>query len=149
MGRDKVVRATPDLYGMRPKGAVMLAAQVFAQILGLEAIRAPGTDAHISRRMFAFLRLKKRIIHADYGQFWEELGGSTLGEGDYVVPTVPQVRDLAAVKPNKRAEWKKRHALNEQLVREMHAVLAAMAGGSVAPVPAGRARLSSGGVSAF
>ena len=124
MGRDEVVRATKDLFGLRPKGAVMLAAQAFAQALGLSAIRAPGNEGHISQRGFRKLR-EKRKIHADYGQFWEEIGGMRIADEEYRIPVVPQVRDAAEVKPHKRSEWKKRQAISEQLALDLRAALAA------------------------
>lgn len=126
VGRDEVVKATRDLYGLRPKGAVLLAAQCFAQMLGLTAIRAPGNEGHISQRGLSFLKLNKRTIHADYGQFWEELGGTNIGGDEYTIPVVPQVRDVNEVKPNKRSEWKKRQALSEQLASEMTAMLTSL-----------------------
>lgn len=126
IGRDEVVKATRDLYGLRPKGAVLLAAQCFAQMLGLTAIRAPGNEGHISQRGLSFLKLNKRTIHADYGQFWEELGGTKLSGDEYTIPVVPQVRDVNEVKPNKRSEWKKRQSLSEQLATDMTATLSAL-----------------------
>lgn len=115
MGRDEVVKATKDLFGLRPKGAVMLAAQTFASALGLTALRAPGNEAHISQQGLKRLR-SKRKIYADYGQFWEELGGTKIADEEYTIPVIPQVRDVSEVKPHKRSEWKKRQAISEALV---------------------------------
>jgi len=107
LGRDEVVKATRDLYGLRPKGAVMLAAQTVARMLGATALRAPGNEGHISQRGFRRLR-SKRKIYADYGQFWEEIGGvphATVSD-EYTIPVISPVRDIGEVKPNKRSEWK-------------------------------------------
>ena len=123
MGRDDVVKATKDLYGMRPKGAVMLAAQCFAQALQLTAIRAPGNEGHISQRGVNRMRAKRKI-YADYGQFWEEIGGVKMDGDEYTLPVVPQVRDVSEVKPHKRSEWKKRQAVSEELATQMRAALA-------------------------
>lgn len=125
MGRDEVVKATKDLFGLRPKGAVMLAAQAFAREMGLTALRAPSNEGHISQRGFRTYRAKRKI-YADYGQFWEEIGGTKLGEAEYHIPTEPQVRDLAEVKPHKRSEWKKRQAISEALAAEVGTVLTSL-----------------------
>ena len=125
MGRDEVVKATRDLFGLRPKGAVMLSAQAFAREMGLTALRAPGNEGHISQRGFRRLS-RKRKIYADYGQFWEEIGGSKIGEGEYTIPVAPEVRDISEVKPHKRSEWKKRQALSEQLATDMLATLSGL-----------------------
>ena len=125
MGRDEVVKATRDLYGMRPKGAVMLAAQCLSQMLGLTAIRAPGNEGHISQRGLNRIRAKRKI-YADYAQFWEEIGGVKLEGDEYALPVIPLVRDVNDVKPNKRSEWKKRQAIAEQLAAEMTATLSAL-----------------------
>lgn len=122
LGRDEVVRATKDLYGLRPKGAVMLLAQGFAQYMGLMALRAPGNEGHISQRGFRRMR-KKRMIYADYGQFWEEIGGEKIAPEEYRIPVIPQVRDIAEVKPHKRSEWKKRQAISEELMGQLRATL--------------------------
>ena len=122
MGRDAVVKATRDLFGLRPKGAVILAAQCLAQQLGLTALRAPGSEGHISQRGIRWLRAKRKI-YADYGQFWEEIGGTRISDEEYRLPVTPQVRDVSEVKPHKRSEWKKRQALSEQLMTQMRAAL--------------------------
>lgn len=125
-GRDEVVKATKELFGLRPKGAVILALQCFAQQLGITSIHAPGNEGHISQRGNSFLKLNKRVIYADYGQFWEEIGGSKTGDEEYLLPITPQVRDVSEVKPHKRSEWKKRQALSEQLSADVAAALAAL-----------------------
>ena len=125
LGRDEIVKATRELYGLRPKAAVMLVAQTVARMLGLTALRAPGNEGHISQRGFRRLR-SKRKIYADYGQFWEEIGGTALAAEEYRIPVEPQVRDISEVKPHKRSEWKKRQALSEQLTRETLATLQAL-----------------------
>ncbi len=122
LGRDEVVRATRDLFGLRPKGGVMLAAQTFAQMMGLAALRAPDNVGHISQRSFRRLR-NKRKIYADYGQFWEEVGGIAVAEHEYRIPITPLVRDMSEVKPHKRSEWKKRQALSEDLMAQVTAAL--------------------------
>ncbi len=125
LGRDEIVKATRELYGLRPKAAVMLVAQAVARMLGLTALRAPGNEGHISQRGFRRLR-SKRKIYADYGQFWEEIGGTALAAEEYRIPVEPQVRDISEVKPHKRSEWKKRQALSEQLTSETLATLQAL-----------------------
>jgi uncharacterized protein VirK/YbjX len=125
MGRDEVVKATKDLFGMRPKGAVVLAAQCLAQMLELTVIRAPGNEGHISQRGINRIRAKRKI-YADYGQFWEEIGGVKLDGDEYALPVIPQVRDVGDVKPHKRSEWKKRQAIAEELATQMNATLGAL-----------------------
>ncbi len=130
LGRDEIVKATRDLYGLRPKGAVLLALQAFAQALQLTAIHAPGNEGHISQRGLRRLR-EKRKIYADYGQFWEEIGGVKIGAEEYRLPIIPLVRSIEEVKQNKRSEWKKRQALSEQIATETTATLARLSHGTV------------------
>lgn len=127
MGRDEVVKATRDCYGLRPKGAVMLVAQTLAQHLGLTALYGPGNEEHISQRGLKKIS-KKRKIHADYAEFWEEIGGAhqTQAGDEYVIPIIPQVRDISEVKQNKRSEWKKRQALSEAMVAQVWMTLGAL-----------------------
>ncbi|MES2984374.1 MAG: DUF535 family protein [Pseudomonadota bacterium] len=125
IGRDEIVFATRDLFGLRPKGAVLLAAQTFCRELGLGALRAPGNEGHISQRGFRRLR-SKRKIYADYGQFWDEVGGTMLRAGEYLLPIEPLVRDVSEVKRHKRSEWKKRQVVSEALTASVAAVLTEM-----------------------
>lgn len=125
LGRDEVVRATRDCYGLRPKGAVMLVAQTFAQTLGLTALYAPSNEGHISQRGLKKIS-KKRKIHADYAEFWEEIGGVSIMDEEYSIPVIPQVRDASEVKPNKRSEWKKRQALSEAMMEQVRTSLASL-----------------------
>lgn len=122
MGRDEVVKTTRDCYGLRPKGAVLMAAQILAQHFGLTALRAPGNEGHISQRGLNRIRAKRKI-HADYGEFWLELGGEKISEEEYSIPVTPLVRDISEVKQNKRSEWKKRQALSEQLQNDVRTAL--------------------------
>lgn len=125
LGRDDIVRATRDLNGLRPKGAVLFAAQRLAIAMGATALRAPSSEGHISQNRLGSFQ-KKRKIHADYGQFWEEVGGTRLGDTEYVLPLVSPVRDISEVKRDKRREWKKRQAFIEQLGESTAAALDAM-----------------------
>ncbi len=125
LGRDDIVRATRDLNGLRPKGAVLFAAQRLAQLAGLSGLRAPSNEGHISSNRLGSFQ-KKRRIHADYGQFWEEIGGSKLSDTEYVLPLVSPVRDISEVKRDKRREWKKRQAFFEQIGEDVATAIAAM-----------------------
>jgi uncharacterized protein len=122
LGRDEIVRATRELYGLRPKAAVLIAAQVIAQNLSITALRAPSTEGHISQRIWGKISIKRRI-HADYGGFWQEVGGVVCADAEYTLPITMPKRDVQQVKAHKRKEWLRRQTMSESLEKQIQELL--------------------------
>jgi uncharacterized protein VirK/YbjX len=74
-GSDKrrIVAATRDLSGLRPKAAVFLGVQAFAFATGCTQIHAVSNALHTIGEKGRRYRLAK--MHADYDAFWRERGG--------------------------------------------------------------------------
>jgi uncharacterized protein VirK/YbjX len=73
-----VIDATRDLYGLRPKDAVFLAARAMAQALSLEAVHAVSDANHVLKR----LQDKSKFSH--YDAYWLERGGAADGPFGFV-----------------------------------------------------------------
>jgi uncharacterized protein VirK/YbjX len=107
-----IVAATRELWGLRPKQAVLEAAYALAEVLGVGAIKAVSRRAHAIRRRFA----GREVIKADYDGFWREMSGVPDGEGAFDLPSARPRRAEAEVRPGKRSAWRARQALIASIV---------------------------------
>jgi len=73
VSKTDVVAATRALKGLRPKAAVVLAAQAFADCAGCDAILAVSNTNQLINLRQKRTRLRKL---ADYDSFWRERGGA-------------------------------------------------------------------------
>ena len=87
--KQMVVTATRDLFGLRPKDAVLLAALAVAQSIGVrEAWAVPGRlHTHNARS-----QKHRERLHADYDAYWRERGARGDARGGWVfqVPSMPR-----------------------------------------------------------
>lgn len=107
---ESIRQATRDLSGLRPKQAVLLAVRAFAVHYGIDAIVGVPNDAHVS---LARRRTRGRV-NMDYDRFWQEMGGVRLGN-DYWLTAMPSRRSLADIDSRKRAQYRRRYALEDAL----------------------------------
>ena len=101
--KQRVVDATKDLHGWRPKGAVFDVLYGVVRALRIRHIEALATANHP-------LRQAKRAFVADNDAFWQEM---TLGQtpmGDFILPIVANERSVEEVAAKKRKDWLKRQA---------------------------------------
>lgn len=117
-GREAVKQATQDMHGLRPKQAVLTALYAFMRSYGIARIHAVANDSHIH---CARWRSRRRIA-ADYDGFWVEMGGVRQHDG-FVLPEGPQRKTLAEIPSRKRAQYRRRHELEDQLTTQMRASL--------------------------
>ena len=70
--KGRVVKATRDLAGLRPKMAVFVAASALAAAAGATNLRAVSNDTHTIN---ADATYQRKRLHADYDAFWLERQG--------------------------------------------------------------------------
>ena len=83
-GKRAIIDATRDLRGLRPKAAVIIAAQAFAARADCKVILAVSDANHIIRVQSKKMLCKKA---AEYDAFWQERGGLSHGFLGYELPT--------------------------------------------------------------
>src|ERR1017187_858275 len=128
LGRDDIVQATRELNGLRPKHAVLHAACVVSEWLGIHKMIAPGRSDHISQRAWRKF-LPKRKIHADYDSFWEEFGAVGIAAGDYELRLPLPRRTLEEVASKRRKEWSRRYERLDALSGDIRATIESLARG--------------------
>lgn len=105
------VLATKELFGLRPKDALVHAAYALAERLGIENLMAITNAGHFRHAAWR----KKTGWYADYDSFWEELGGVRVAGDFFLLPKIRARRSIEEVAPAKRSAWRARYALVDQI----------------------------------
>lgn len=110
--KDKIVAATRDLDGLRPKRIVLEAAIGLAIWLNTPCVTAIADKNHVSQN----LKKWRRKIHADYNIFWQEFDAPQNEAGDFIL-TVPLPRhDISALPAKKRKPKERRYQRLDELL---------------------------------
>lgn len=106
-------QATKACYGIFPKRILVEVAGQLAIASGVRRIRAVSDKTHIfSRTRYRFS--KQKNMHASYDEFWQSLGGTE--ESCLFQVNIPLERkELASVASKKRAEYRRRYELFDQI----------------------------------
>jgi uncharacterized protein VirK/YbjX len=97
-GKERVISATRDLSGLRPKMAVFVAASVFARLVGASSLLAVSNRTHTINADAWYQR--SRLV-ADYDAFWIERGGSP-SEVGFQIPLNLEPRSSCAGRNQQR-----------------------------------------------
>lgn len=111
-------QATRDLHGLRPKQALLVALYALAAHSGIRQLLGVPNDAHIYQDN---ARTRGRV-RADFDDFWEEMGATRVG-ADYRLPASLPRKPIEAVPSHKRAQYRRRYALEQALEISLQEVL--------------------------
>ena len=114
--KQRVVDATRDLNGLRPKGAVLSAFYDIAHVFGANTVDAVGMANHP-------LNDRRHAVFADNDAFWAEQGAVAVASGDFQLPLVPPQRAFEDVPAKKRKDWLARNALRESVTAQVAPLL--------------------------
>ncbi len=117
---DNIRHLTRLMQGLRPPSLLVFVAQALCRSLGLSTLRAVTTQGHI----FAGSG-RARLVRFDYDGFWREHGGTPL-QGDALLvglPVRPELRAEADIPSRKRALYRRRFEMLEQLERSLNDTL--------------------------
>ncbi|CNE02840.1 DUF535 domain-containing protein [Yersinia mollaretii] len=106
--------STKACHGLFPKRLVLEAACGLAKLMGVTQIVAVGNATHIYQN-WRYRAKKKDKLHADYDSFWCSLGGQQCAKGHFSLPTQIARKPLEDIASKKRAEYRRRYQLLEQL----------------------------------
>ena len=115
-GKQRIVDATKDLAGLRPKGAVLSAFYDIAGVFGVTVIEAVGMKNHP-------LNDRRHAVFADNDAFWREQGAMLTASGDFRLPLVAPQRAFEEVPAKKRKDWLARNALRGTVSDQIAQVL--------------------------
>jgi uncharacterized protein VirK/YbjX len=105
--RELVVSLTRDMHGLRPKALLLFALQQIAALWHFNRLRAVSNRTRVHRT--------DSSIKADYDEFWVDSGGRLEADGNFTLPVAFITREPAGIKPNKRALYRRRYAMLDEL----------------------------------
>ncbi|WP_288831106.1 DUF535 family protein [uncultured Paraburkholderia sp.] len=113
--RERVRDATKTCHGLRPKAAVMEALCELCRLLNIPVLAAVAKSSHVSHA-------RDEGFHADYDAFWREMGGVECG-ARFILPRILHHREIGQVPSNKRAAFRRKHALIAEVLAQIQASL--------------------------
>lgn len=105
---------TKACHGLFPKRLVLEATCCLAELMGITHIIAVGNATHIYQN-WRYRAKKRDKLHADYDNFWISLGGEQCSEGHFNLPARIARKPIEDIASKKRAEYRRRYQLLEQL----------------------------------
>ena len=110
-GTDKnIIKDTSKaLFGLRPKGLLLLVLQELAGQWNIPALLGVGNMIHTSRHP-AYTLNHSRQFDIVYDEFWQEAGGVRRRDGFFNLPLRFLERPLSAIEPHKRSLYRQRYA---------------------------------------
>ncbi|CAM3302676.1 conserved hypothetical protein [Xenorhabdus nematophila ATCC 19061] len=121
----EVIRhATKECYGLFPKRLLIEAICRFAGHVGCEQIMAVSNETHIYRSIRYWHKKKNQMV-ADYNAFWESLSGIRKENNDFHLPSIIERKSLDDIPSKKRAEYRRRYQLLDELENSIKVSLTA------------------------
>ncbi|MGT3349361.1 VirK/YbjX family protein [Yersinia enterocolitica] len=105
---------TKACHGLFPKRLVLEATCCLAELMGITQIIAVGNATHVYQN-WRYRAKKRDKLHADYDNFWVSLGGEQCSEGHFNLPARIARKPIENIASKKRAEYRRRYQLLEQL----------------------------------
>jgi hypothetical protein len=115
---EEIQQATKECHGLFPKRLALEGICTLAHHLGIQQIVAVGNATHIYQN-WRYHSKKKDQLHADYDQFWISMGGKMLESGYFLLPEQIARKPIDEVVSKKRAEYRRRYQLLDELEQGM------------------------------
>ena len=123
-GQQLIRQATRACYGVFPKKMLLDTLRVIAMQCGVSSLRAVGNKSHVFMKLRYFFSKKEHFV-ANYDEFWSSVGG-TLGKHNlFSLPLTSARKNLEDVASKKRAEYRKRYALLDDVENQIMCTLGA------------------------
>lgn len=114
--------ATKACHGLFPKRLLVEAAMALGASLAVQQILAVSNDTHIYKSL-RYRKKKQGKLHADYDSFWLSLGGERHAQGDFSLPLTMPRKEMEEIASKKRAEYRRRYALQDSLQTQLSQAL--------------------------
>ncbi|OKP03453.1 VirK/YbjX family protein [Xenorhabdus eapokensis] len=114
--------ATKECYGLFPKRLLIEAICRFADHMNCEQILAASNETHIYRSIRYWHKKKNQMV-ADYNSFWESLSGIRKENNEFHLPSFIERKSLDEIPSKKRAEYRRRYQLLDDLENNIKASL--------------------------
>jgi uncharacterized protein VirK/YbjX len=115
---DLIRQATRELHGLRPKQAVVIALYAITAAYELDHVRAVTRSDHVYQSHWR----RRARVQADYDAYWAELGGVADGSA-WRLPAHLSRKAVEDIASKKRSQYRRRHALEDQLTDQVRAAI--------------------------
>jgi uncharacterized protein VirK/YbjX len=114
----KIRHVTNECHGIQPRLLLISALRMLSACIDVDTIEAVSTDNHI----YKALRYRyKKSISASYDTLWEMVLGEKLSCGNYNIPIPSARKPLEAYPSKKRAEYRHRFELIDEMQKQIDA----------------------------
>lgn len=114
VSRDVIKQATRACHGLFPKRVLMEALLTLAKQTRITAIFAVSDEGHVFRAL-RYRLSKGRHFHASYDEFWESLDAKKVSPFCWQLPLAIKRKSLDDIASKKRAEYRRRFELLDQI----------------------------------
>lgn len=111
------------MHGLWPKVFIVYAAQEIARSLGISHLYGISEAIHSHRKKRMIYIPSRHALAFDYNGLWEEVGGVAAQEGWFDLPLAMERRPYEEMKSNKRAMYKRRYALLDDISEQITTAL--------------------------
>ncbi len=115
-GKEIIKRLTHQCFGLRPKALILELVRLFAIAIECELLLAVTNKSHV----YQARKKRHQRIKCSYGALWSEYSASEFNEKFVCLPLDSTYKPLEIVKSKKRAMYRRRYQLLEEL---KHAIL--------------------------
>jgi uncharacterized protein VirK/YbjX len=116
----EIQQTTKECHGLFPKRLALEGVCALARHLDIHHVVAVGNATHIYQN-WRYKSKKQAQLHADYDQFWVSMGGKPLGSGYFLLPERIARKPIDEIASKKRAEYRRRYQLLDELEQGMAA----------------------------
>jgi uncharacterized protein VirK/YbjX len=103
---------TKAAFGLRPRDFLVEAFKMLCRALNVDVILAVADHNHPQRQLI-------RDVKLSYDEIWRDRGGHDNGDGFFILPVSSSRRDVDAIPAKKRAMYRKRYSMLEEIERDL------------------------------
>ena len=111
--------ATKAWEGIFPKRLLIETLMLIAKACHLTQICAVGDESHIFVKELRYRFSKRELIHARYNEFWTTLGGEEQANKLFLLPLTQPRKNIEDIASKKRAEYRRRYQLLDDLQQQI------------------------------
>lgn len=111
---------THALHGMRPRDFLLYTHRLLCNAIGTHRLWAVCSEYRQHNGQY-FGGSHQDKVAADYDEVWLEQGGTPLGNGFFELPITPRQKDMGEIPSRKRATYRRRYAMLDQLAGDIGA----------------------------
>ena len=112
--QDTYKEMTHAMHGMRPRDFMVTSFKMLCVALNIETFWGVSSECRQHNGAY-FKGSHVQKIAADYDEVWQEHGGAPTGSGFFAVSTQVRYRDLAEIASKKRAQYRRRYAMLDEI----------------------------------